>query len=124
MTTLPFPPPLLLVWRDGLLPRQLGDLVVELSGVLIKTPLGLLAERVTWGQRSRVAFRGNGQAKHGGASHWIFLFLKYYRSLRLTNVAVMKPDAMAVILAVALHGVVGEVALCHFEIWIYNNLKE
>ena len=36
----------------------------------------------------------------------------------------MKPDAMTVILAVALHGVVSEVTLCHFEIWIYNNLKE
>lgn len=38
--------------------------------------------------------------------------------------AVVKPDAMAVVLAVAFHGVVGEVTLCHFEVWIYDNLQD
>lgn len=37
--------------------------------------------------------------------------------------AVMEPDSMSVILAVAFHGVVGEVALGHLLIWIDHNLK-
>lgn len=41
----------------------------------------------------------------------------------LTGVAVMEPDPMSVVLAVALHGVVGEVALSHFVIGIDHNLK-
>lgn len=41
----------------------------------------------------------------------------------LTGVAVVQPDAMSVILAVAFHGVVGEVALGHLEVWIYHDLE-
>lgn len=41
----------------------------------------------------------------------------------LTNVAVVEPDPMSVVLAVALHGVVGEVALSHFIVWIDYNLN-
>lgn len=41
----------------------------------------------------------------------------------LTDVAVVQPDPTAVIFTVAFHGVVGEVALGHFVIWIDDNLK-
>ena len=40
----------------------------------------------------------------------------------LTGVAVVQPDAMAVVFTVTLHGVVGEVALGHLEVRIYNDL--
>lgn len=35
----------------------------------------------------------------------------------------MQPDSMAVILAVAFHGVVGEVALCYLVVGIDHNLQ-
>lgn len=35
----------------------------------------------------------------------------------------MQPDSMAVVLAVALHGVVGEVALCHLVVGIDDDLR-
>jgi hypothetical protein len=41
----------------------------------------------------------------------------------LTHMAVVKPDPVAVVLAVAFHGVVGEVTLRHFKVWIDHNLK-
>lgn len=44
--------------------------------------------------------------------------------LGFTGVAVMEPDPMSVVLAVALHGIVGEVALSHFVIGIDYNLKK
>lgn len=37
--------------------------------------------------------------------------------------AVVEPDSMSIIFAVAFHGVVGEVALGHFEIGIDHNLS-
>lgn len=43
-------------------------------------------------------------------------------SLR-TVVAVMQPDSMAVVLAVAFHGVVGKVALRHLVVGIDHNLR-
>lgn len=66
--------------------KSLRNSVVQLSGVFLKSPLCLLAERIT-------------------------------------SMAVMEPDPMSVIFAVALHGVVGEVALGHFVIWINHNLQ-
>ena len=47
-----------------------------------------------------------------------------FRCVRLlTVVTVVQPDPMAVVFTVTLHGVVGEVALRHLEVWIYNDLK-
>lgn len=40
----------------------------------------------------------------------------------IAGVTVVQPDAMAVVFTVTLHGVVGEVALRHLEVWIYNDL--
>lgn len=50
------------------------------------------------------------------------MLIRVFISLR-TVVAVMQPDSMAVILAVASHGVVGEVALCHLIVGIDHNLQ-
>lgn len=36
---------------------------------------------------------------------------------------VVEPDPVSIVFAVALHGVVAEVALCHFVIWVYHNLE-
>lgn len=41
----------------------------------------------------------------------------------LTHMAVVKPDPVAVVFAVAFHGVIGEVTLCHFKVGIDHNLK-
>lgn len=42
----------------------------------------------------------------------------------VANVTVMEPDSISVVFAVAFHGVVGEVALSHFKIWIDHNLHD
>lgn len=39
-----------------------------------------------------------------------------------TNVAVVHPDAMAVIFAVTFHCIVGEVTLCYFKIGVDDHL--
>lgn len=39
-----------------------------------------------------------------------------------TNVAVVHPDAMSIIFAVAFHCVVGEVTLCYFKIGVDDHL--
>lgn len=39
-----------------------------------------------------------------------------------TNVAVVHPDAMSIVFAVAFHCVVGEVTLCYFKIWVDDHL--
>lgn len=94
------------VWTHS----RLGDLVVELTRILLKPPLCLLAEGITWG----------GNRKEGG--EW-----GGYADLclwpPLTVVAVVQPDAMAVVLAVAFHGVVGEVALCHLVVGVDHDLQ-
>lgn len=36
---------------------------------------------------------------------------------------VVQPDTMSVVLAVTLHGVVAEVALCHFLVGVDHNLS-
>lgn len=41
----------------------------------------------------------------------------------ITNVAVVHPDAMPVVFAVALHSIVGEVTFCYLKIWVDNHLK-
>lgn len=42
---------------------------------------------------------------------------------RLTSVAVVQPDTMSVVLAVALHGVIAEVALGHFLVGVDHDLS-
>lgn len=41
----------------------------------------------------------------------------------VTDVAAVHPDAVPVVLAVAFHGVVGEVALCHLEVGVDHDLR-
>ena len=43
-------------------------------------------------------------------------------SAGVTDVTAVHPDAVPVVLAVAFHGVVGEVALCHLKVGIDHNL--
>lgn len=45
------------------------------------------------------------------------------RPWAVTDVAAVHPDPVPVVLAVALHGVVGEVALCHLEVGVNDDLR-
>lgn len=82
------------------------DLVVELTWILLKPPLCLLAEGVPC--------RTDGTVRAAADTRG--------RSL-LTVVAVVQPDSVAVVLAVAFHGVVAEVALRHLVVGIDDDLQ-
>lgn len=94
-------------------------MVVELPGVLLKAPLCLLAERVACkGSKQTKAGQCKGLNKGLNVNRW-------FRGVfaLVTDVTVVEPDSVSVIFAVALHGVVGEVAFRHFLVRIDDNLK-
>lgn len=90
--------------------RPLGDLVVELAWILLEPPLRLLAERVTCRTEGEGGSEGGRHADTGARAP-------------LTVVAVVQPDAVAVVLAVAFHGVVAEVALGHLVVGVDDHLR-
>lgn len=63
--------------------------------------------------------RGVRGARSAGATEWRGENLVRH----LTSVAVVQPDTMSVVLAVALHGVVAEVALGHFHVGVDHHLS-
>lgn len=55
-------------------------------------------------------------------THPLVLLLALGCYLANTYVTIVHPDAVSVIFAVTLHGVIGEVTFCHFEVGVDDHL--
>lgn len=99
----------------------LDDLVTGLARVALKPPVGFFTEgitcRVDRHYEGLSLHRCNGDGKEGFPSCAAFT-----SHPSPTDVAVVHPDAMPIVFAVALHCIVGEVTFCHFKIWVDNHL--
>lgn len=120
-------------WGPVVVCRQGGsisdDLVTGLARVALKPLVGFFTEGITC--RVDRYMRGcpcpearahihHGQWWQDGSPS--LLPCLHPSHLSPTNVAVVHPDAMPVVFAVALHRVVGEVTFCYLKIWVDNHL--
>lgn len=114
------------VWR-----MMLWDLVVELARVMLKLFLSLLTKWVAWKHKCL-----NGKPTTGSVvlkECFIMCQDKMFHHINslliwmvkwFTKMTLMQPDVVAVVFAVAPHGVVGKVTLSYHEVGVYYDLSD